>query len=372
MGSMKHWIFASALAAAASAHAAVDFNQVAITQPLTLADVQSAAGQTSTSAIDGVALGPGQNIFLVHVNSDAHETLVGINPFTQNVFFTKTHTAIKSDLGTTWSAGANFPILVGEFVWAPTLGPGGSLILADNSEANPDGDYSLFRVNVGTGTASPLLFGTEIAGWNSHGVLPTGQIVGTLGEDYNTFTGGEPKFGLVDPNAPAFDTLFDEDDLKNAVIPPLNPSDEVPPETIGVHPVTGQIFVFGHDTLHLFRVDNATTVPTLTWLNIPGWTGVVDLHGLAVDEDGNLYGFDEANEAIVIYNGTSSFSVSIAAIGTAIGSDFEPALWRGLKARKISSTQSEVWLSDGSGNSGVVRIVFGSPAAGVNDWALYD
>jgi hypothetical protein len=130
--------------------------------------------------------------------------------------------------------------------------------------------------------------------------------------------------------------------------------------------------VFGHDTYHLFRVDNPETTPTLTWINIPGWTGVVDLHNLAVDADGNLYGFDEANEAIVVYNGTNTFSVTLTSISAAIGKVVEPTLWRGLKARKISATQSEVWLTDGSGNAGVVRLLFGNAAAGVGDWAIYE
>jgi hypothetical protein len=362
-----------AMAASQSASAAIDFSVKSITEPLTLAQIQTAAGQTSTTAIDGVALGPGQDIFVMHRNAAADETFVRINPFTAAASFTKTHTSIATDLGTTWSALPNFPIPVGEFVWDPNAGIQGTLYFADSTAASPDGEYGLIKINVATGTASTVLFGDEIAGWNSHGVLPSGKIVGTLGEDFELFTGNEPQFGLVNPAAPSFDPLFEVDDLKAAVVPPLAPLDECPPETIGVHPTTGQIYVFGHDTLHLFRVDTPETSPTLNWLNIPGWTGVVDLHNLAVDADGNLYGFDEANAEIVVFNGTNTFAVTIADIEAAIGKTFSPALWRGLKVRKVASNQSEVWISDASGNAGVVRILFGNANASVGaDWAIYE
>jgi hypothetical protein len=370
---MRNFFLAAAIVVPAfAAPGQVNFNQVAISNPLTIADIQAAAGQGTTSQIDGVALGPGQNVFLIHTNNAAQETIVGINPFTKQVSFTKTHSSIASDLNTTWSALANFPILTGEFVYDPNTGPQGTLYLADKTAANPDGETALFRINVATGLASTVLFGTQIAGWNSHGVLPSGKIVGTLGEDYKDFTGDEPKVGIVDPANPSFVELFDEDEFKDAVVPPLAVTEECPPETIGVHPVTGQVYVFGHDTLHLFRIDNPEGTPALNWLNIAGWTGVVDLHGLAVDEDGNVYGFDEAAESIVVWNGTNTFSVDVDDIAAAVPGTFEPALWRGMKARKISATQSEVWLSDKTGGSGLVRLVFGNPAASVQDWALFE
>jgi hypothetical protein len=169
--------------------------------------------------------------------------------------------------------------------------------------------------------------------------------------------------------------VYDEDDFKAAVVPPLGPLEECPPEAVGINPANGDTYVFGHDTLHLFRVENIDgPTPTLTWLDIPGWTGVVDLHALDVDSQGNLYGFDEGGEAITVWDGSAVNTITLDDIATDLRGPsppvFGPTLWRGMKARDTSPTTAEVFLSSATGDYGVVRISFGGASA-VSNWQQY-
>lgn len=361
-------VLAASLAVPAAAQ--VNFSQVSITQPLTVAEIQTALSVSNTFTIDGVALGPGDDIFIVHRDTSALETIAQIDPFTKAVAFTKSVAQLKSDLGGVYNSTATFPILVGEFVYDPTAN---ALFIADQSTGLED--YAVIRVPVGASPATAVIRNnTTVAGWNSHGVLSTGTLVAALGEDHELITGGEPAVGIIDPDAgtPAFTEIFDMDDFLAAA----SLTGELPPEAVAVNPTNDDVIVFAHDQNRIFRIQNIEGgSPTLTALNIPGWNGVVDLHGLAVDEDGNIYGFDEAAESIVIYNGTSTFEVTFDDIATALGQNpattpFEATLWRGIKARKISANQSELYIASNNADYGVVRVVFGG--ASVNDWQLMD
>ncbi len=364
------FFMASILAVGGVAGAQVDFSVTSISEPLSASDVQTAAGAASTLNVDGIALGSGDSLFLAHRDGSAAITILEIDAVTKAVTGTpKTAASIATDLGGSYTSSLT---LVGEFVLDAYAGTSGVIYFADNSTTVTD-EYSVLSYDVATGTAAEVIRSGDISGWNSHGILSSGNLVGTLGEEHEVLSGMEPETGVLAVSSPAFTGVYDVDDYKAAVVPALGPSDEAPPETIGVNPVNDDVYVFCHDTFHIFRISDIESAPSLTWLDIPGWTGVVDLHGLAVDEDGNLYGFDEAAEAIVVYNGTTNYSVSMSDIETALGGvqPFGVSLWRGLKVRKINATQSEAWLASGTSDYGVVRIVFGDAPTAVQDWSVY-
>lgn len=344
--------------------AQVNFNVVAIDQPLTISELQAAAQATTTAFVGGVEVGPGNDLFVIHNDGFGEETFLQIDPSSNVVSLRRTATQVAADLSAPYTS-AFTP--VGEFTWDRNRGAQGTLYFADNSVAGPPNfdEFALIAIDVATGTASEVLRSNTIAAWNSHGVLSDGQIVGTLGEDIEILVPGEePQTGLVNPLAvtPSWELKFEEDDYKALIVPPLPLGAHLPPETIGVDPRNDDVYVFCHDELEIFRIDDITSVtPALSRIDIPGWTGVVDLHGLSVDEDGNVYGFDEAAEAIVVWNGAATFSVPFTDVETALGSaaPFGVTTWRGMKARKISPTQSEVVMASNSADYGVVRIVFG-------------
>lgn len=351
---------------ATAATAAVDFTQLEISEPLTPAEIETALGVTGTFRVDGVALGPGDDLFIAHRNGVSALTIARIDPITNAVPLQRSAAQIATDLGAPFSSAF---ILEAEFTWDPNADV---LYFVDNSTtAVPPFEYALIAMNGTTGAATTVLRSATIEGWNSHGVLSNGWLIGTLGED---FTGGEPVTGLLDPAAPSFLPLFDEDAYKAAA--GLGPTDEAPPESIAVHPTNDDTYVFCHDSLELFLIQNPATSESLTHLIIPGWNGVVDFHGLAVDEDGNLYGFDEAAESIRIWNGTTTFEVPLDDIATALAKPGTPpfavTLWRGMKARKIGTNQSEVWLASNSPDYGVVRLLFGNGAASAGNWSMYE
>lgn len=374
---------ASALLLPGGAAAQVDFSAVSISEVLTLAEIQAAVGASSTDSLDGVSLGPAGQIGVIHLDDLAQPTLALIDPATKAATFSTGPAAIAADLGAPYTA--NFT-LVGEFVFAPMAGASGVLYWADNSTATfPGFAYSLLATDIATGTTTEVLRSTEIAGWNSHGVLPSGVIVGALGEDREDLVDEEPAIGLVDPNAatPDFIEVYDEDDFLDAW-PDADPGDELPPETIAVDPNTGAVYVFCHDDLQIFRIVDieadaalpSSERPGPEWLDIPGWSGIVDFHAMSVDGLGNVWGFDEEAETITVWSPTTGnveATIGIDDISAALGGGpMFPVLWRGMKARSLSATEVEVLLADSTGTYGVVRLVFGTPAASVVDWAVID
>lgn len=375
---------ASALLLPAGAAAQVDFSAVSISEVLTLAEIQAAVGASSTDSLDGVSLGPAGQIGVIHLDDLAQPTLALIDPATKAATFSTGPAAIAADLGAPYTA--NFT-LVGEFVFAPMAGASGVLYWADNSTATfPGFAYSLLATDIATGTTTEVLRSTEIAGWNSHGVLPSGVIVGALGEDREDLVGEEPAVGLVDPSdaTPGFALVYDMDEFIDAFPGALPPGAELPPETVAVDPNTGVAYFFCHDEFELFRVVDIEADAALApasrpgpeWLDIPGWSGIVDFHAMSVDGLGNLWGFDEAAETITVWSPTTGnveATIGIDDISAALGGGpMLPVLWRGMKARSLSATEVEVLLADSTGAYGVVRLVFGTPAASVADWAVID
>lgn len=260
--------------------AQINFNTVAIDQPLTVSEIQTAAQATSTASIDGVALGPGNDLFVIHTDAASDETFLQIDPASNVVGLRRTAAEIATDLGAPYTSAFT---LVGEFVWDRNRSAEGTLYFADNAVAGPPNfdEFALLALDVATGTASEVLRDNSIAAWNSHGVLSDGQIVGTLGEDIEILVPGEePQTGLVNPAdvTPSWELKFEEDNYKDLIVPP--PAGHLPPETIGVDPRSDVVYVFCHDELEIFRIDAINTAtPTLSRIEIPGWTGVVDLHG---------------------------------------------------------------------------------------------
>jgi hypothetical protein len=337
--------------------AQIDFTAVAISEPLTPADLQTALGAPSTLVVDGVATTWGDEIFVVHVDGVGVRRFARINPETKVVSFVMSSAELAVDLGPPYTPAFT---QIGEFVYDPQRD---RLLFADNSQALPPNfDYSLLAIDVASEEAFEILRSGDIAGWNSHGVLSSGVVVGTLGEERaDFFPGEEPVVGLVDPTNPVFVPVADEDEFK-AAIPGLDPLAELPPETIAVDPRNDAVYVFCHDELELFRITGIEGAePQLEWLDISGWSGVVDFHAMDVDEAGNLYGYDEANPGIEIWDGENTFRLSLSEIQTALGKEqpFVPTNWRGMKARQFSATQTEVLLASASSAYGVVRVVFG-------------
>lgn len=354
---------AGALCVAFTAHAAVDFNTKTITHAMTTAEIQTALGVGTTFSIDGVAVAPDGDVYIMHRDASANETFARLNLATKTATWQKSIASVASDLGAPYTSNIT---PVGEFVFDPNAGASGSLYFADNSTANPD-QYSVIRIDIATSVASEVIRSGDIEGWNSHGFTPTGKIVGVLGEDHLA----GPRIGVVDPAtaAPrAFTTLYTEDDFKDV----LPEAQALPVEAIGIHPVSGDAYIFAHDELELFKISNIDNPTTITHLEVSGWNGVVDLHGLTVDAGDNLFGFDEFAESIRIFDGTTPYELLLDDVKTALGGtgEFAPSFWRGIKARQISSTQSELYMASQTNEYGLIRVVFGANA-GVNDWALY-
>ena len=379
-------IAALALAAglAAPAAAQVNFNSFEISEPLTVSQIETLLGVANTQAIEGVALGPGSTIFIVHLDNNSNQTIAHIdlsdldNPAAA---FTKSAADIAADLGAPYDGTANFPILVSEFVWDPTANV---IYFADSSVAGVDLEYALLALDVGSATqeVSEVLRSEDIFGLHSHGTLADGTIVANLGEEREDFfPGEEASVGLIDPSAPSYELIYDEDDFLAAG--PAG-ADELPPESIAVDPTNDDVYVFCHDDKELFVIRDIQDAAEreLVWLDIEGWGGIVDIHGLSVDSDSNLYGFDEESEALVIWTGAetndlsaaSTFSLSFDDIAEELrgtgAPEFEPEEWRGIKARKINDTQAEVWLSSKDSSYGVVRVLFGDEPTSVHNWMI--
>lgn len=371
---------AAALLAGAGAHAAPDLSfRMPAHQLLTVAEIETALGVASTFRIDGIAVGPEisghPTIFLVHQDTLALETFAQIDLTTKSAVWTKTVAALKTDLGGDYASEPTFPILVGELAFDAGTGASGTLYFADNSVGD---EFAVIAVDIATGTASEVLAGEDVEGWNSHGVLSDGIVVGALaGHEHKQVHSEEPRVGYLDPAdvAPAFAEVFDMDDFIAAslIVPP--PA-ELPPEAIAVNPANDDVYVFCHDGLEIFRIEDiAGASPTLTPLDIAGWTGIVDLHGIASDADGNLFGFDEGTPDIEIYDATEDEAlppIALSTIASEIGIPaFEVTLWRGIKAQTTGASTMRLLLASADDAAGVVAIDFGTAPSSVVDWSAY-
>jgi len=219
-------------------------------------------------------------------------------------------------------------------------------------------------------------------------VTSAGIIVGALGEEFEVLTGGEPKVGYIDEasSVTAFVDLFDVDDFKAATASGSGDeiTGELPPETVGIDPNSGEVYIFGHDNFELLSFAGIAAVnpsdpEILGWddaATLPG--NRVDLHGLEVDGNGTVYGFDEAGEALVIWDGNDvandvTAAFTFASLKSTLGGtgDLEPTLWRGIKARATSATESEVFISPNTADQGLVRVEIVAGASNVSEWMSF-
>lgn len=377
----------AAAAVLASANFAAAQVLVSQSELLTLSQIEAGVGAANTDSIEGVALGAGSTIYLVH-NDAGTLTVAAFDSSTGNVIWTVSEADIATEIG---FPGQNLT-LVGEMVYDPT---NDRLVMATDIGVTAAGDpWTVFEIDTVTAgnPASAILSSADIQGWNSHDILSDGSIVGVLGEEYEVLTGNEPKSGYIDESgAPVFVDLFDVDDFKAATA--AGPGDEItgelPPETVGVDLADDTIYVFGHDNFELlsitgFTISNPSAASIIddeinNWddAGTPG-SSRIDLHGIDVDGNGNVFGFDEAVEQIVIWDGNDiaddqTGAVTFDELATALGGGaLEVTVWRGMKARDINSTTSEVLLAASNGNYGIVRVVVNTGnLTNVDEWMMY-
>jgi len=379
-----------ALCLAAPVAVSAQYTVSSVEEALTVSELETAltnagVATASTSAIDGVALGPGNTVFVIHDNAGVL-TLAHVNLDTDTVVWAKTEADIVSDLGLSGNLQ-----LVGEFVYDPT---NSRLVLASNIGAVSVGDpWTVFEVDTSGApyTASVLLSDAGIQGWNSHDVTSTGVIVGALGEEFEVLTGGEPLVGIIDetttPGTPTFVELFDVDEFKANLDSgdTLGPTEELPPETVGIDLSDDTIYIFGHDNFELVSIEglgaSSPSDPEVDgWDDAATTSGRVDLHGIDVDGNGNVFGFDEAAEAIVVWDGvdvasdiTGEFLFSSLKSTLGGAGVLEVTVWRGMKTRALSATETEVFLAPSNADQGLVRVVIdASGPASVSDWNTFE
>ncbi|MDX1973116.1 MAG: hypothetical protein SFY68_11355, partial [Candidatus Sumerlaeia bacterium] len=303
MQSLKRFALAGALAALLTAPlAAQSYTVSGVTQALTVPEIQTAltnAGvpTANTDSLDGVELGAGNTVYIIHNNAGAL-TLAAIDLVSKTALWTKSEAQILTDLGLSGNL-----TLVGEVILDTT---NNRLVLASDINAgtvNPATDpWTLFQVSlVGPSyTASTIVSSASIIGWNSHGVLNNGTIVGALGEEHEVLTGNEPRVGYINETTDTFITLFDKDDFIASTT--IGGGDvitgELPPETIGIDSADNTIYVFGHDNFELFSIAGLSALDP-TDIEITGWDDAatpalnrVDFHALDVDANGTVFGFD--------------------------------------------------------------------------------
>lgn len=345
--------FAAALVAAlapAAAMAAIDFNTPAISQPVTVGAIETIVSKSAnTSAIGAVTQAPSGDLYAVHVDSTNNETIFRVNPATATGTAIATDSAIGTALGAPYSTTLIFE---GGFETSPGFG---AIYFGESFS----GEYALISVNPGTGAPTQVLRSADLADSSDFAVLPTGEIVVVRGGAGVGIVSG----GTYTPKITEAQLIA----LLPATVPAL------PPESLAVNPTNGDVWLFCHDELEIFRVQNITSpTPIITRVVIPGWTGVVDLHDMGFDSDGNLYGFDEAAGAIVIWDGTSTYDVPFTEIATALGGGlFEASLWRGITVRTSGTDQADVFLASANSNYGIVRLRF-TAGSSVSDWNLYN
>lgn len=285
---------------AAAASAQVNFNIRSVSEPITAEQIRTGAAAGSTFVHDGIALAGPDQVFVIHRSASA-ATILRMSLSTGLATASKTFASVASDLGGDYLSAPGFPILQGELVFNPAAGTSGHLYFVD-SAVSTTGDYALIELDVAANAAGEVFRGEAIGGWSSHDFLSDGTIVGALGEEREAGLGlGEPELGIIDPASmtPAWETKAEMDDFITAA--GLDDGEELPPETVAANRADNTVYVFGHDNYRVFRVSNILSggfdpETDIEELDIPEWNRAdetdedfVDLHGMAVDEDGNLY-----------------------------------------------------------------------------------
>jgi hypothetical protein len=340
---------------------------------LEASEIQTLASAPTTSALDGIALGPANTLILVHLDANGDETIVKAAKDGSSSTVLRNHAQLKTDLGVTGSI-----ILEAGFDTSPTRD---TVYFAYSDSADVNGIISIARLSTLTpGAAVDIISGSDLDDLSDFAVLPNGWIAGVRGSD---------GIGVIDPTAstPTWVTKVTEATLQGL----LSTSSIVPVEAIGIRASDGRAYVFAHEVDELFQVDDLDTTATAARLAIPEWTNIVDLHDIVVDGNGIVYGFDEAGEAIVAWNGTASYSVTLEELAEAVeelegakdgsGEGLAPVLWRGFAASAGSQTKgvpmnSPLHIAIADDDHGVITINFGQAPAGPlstsNQWMSYE
>lgn len=384
-------LFAATLLAAApvAAYAHGDFDFDHFHADNVAADViEAAIGATSTAGLDGIALAPGNSLYVLHADEDENKTIFLLDPPTDsspaNITVLATDAELKADLGITGTI-----IIEGGFTSSPdreTL----YFFYSDSEDLN----FEIHLVAFDQNAVSPdpkavsIFSGEEIEEVKDADVLANGNIVLALDDD---------GVGILDMSTtpPTFTTAVTDADFVNDLInnhgfPPS--TDEGEAESIAVHPITGDVYVFLHEVEELYRISDIETAPTLTRVVVPEWvpgdpaslvTNAVDMHGMVFDSEGNLYGFDEGNEAIVIWDGDHGFVILLDDIDDELHhhhkhgghghGDFEPAEYRGLAVRINSEGHPVLYMAMNNDDDGVVIVEFDDEHehTSVNDWNMF-
>lgn len=367
-----------ALAITAAQAQRINFNHLHVSAA-EIPDIETALGITGdTEAIDGVALAPSGDIYIIHRNDSLKaETFLRMEPgHPDEASVLKTDAQIATDLGAPFSATM---ILEGGFATDPTRQV---LYFAESF----NGEKALLAIDLtqpGNPARVVLRSNAQLGGMEDFAVLPNGNIVIVRGE--------EAGVGVLNPNAA---TATYQEKLSRAEIATLT-GGAGDPESVTVHPLTGDVYVFCHvvDELLLIR-DIESASPQTTVVTPAAW-GTVDLHDMAMDEDGTLYGFDEAGERIVILTAEGmAYSHTVAEIleaaeeghghthsGTSASEGFAPlhgegggiTLWRGMAATKIDNQTAVLYLAlSKSPEFGVLQVMFEPNNASVGGWIAYE
>lgn len=368
-----------------TATAEVDFDHFH-SEEITVETLEAMLGVTSnTQNIDGLALGTMPGLYAIHRNLTADETLLALGSTDHDTTGTvlKTVAEIVADLG------SPFTNLILEAGFAVDTTRQRAYI-ADSFS----GEIALIAIDLAAPpyTASLVLRDAQMAGLSDFALLPDGRLLLVLGEN---------GVGLLDPNAtlPAYQPILAMSDFTAL----LGDVAEAPPESVAVNPTNGEAYIFAHDELEIFQLTGLGTTETLqlTRVEIPGWTGMVDLHDLAVDEAGVIYGWDEGASRVVVWDGTEAHAYTLDALFHGEGHDHEDedegdhdhdedhdhdhdhdhehggegiTNWRGIAARVLDEHSAELLIASGSNAHGIVRVVFGEDehVTSAQNWMHYE
>jgi len=369
------------LLAPLAATAQVNFSSRSITQVRTAAQLASAAAAPSTSAIDGVAVGQGSLVYVIHRDNTASldETFVVLDA----AGATTTGIISASQIRTQTGASGNF-ILEGGFDVSSVLNVNviGDLYFIESLTGT---DSRLFRVAFQHSAvgSTPITANTSI-------ILESPLVTEIL--DFKVINSS--NLAVVAGEEGAGTIFFDTVNLTTTWQPKISQAQlltangsgiEAPAESVAVvkgsGPEAGNVWFYTHD---IFEVWNSPTLtvatPTFTKETITGWTSDpvlanrVDLHAFAADEAGNIFGFDEPTNTIRIFDGTAVHTLDLGDVTAAVGVGPTPPAFtvsypRGISAKQVSATQTDVYLASGDGNYGLVRVRFGSSS--VSEWMAY-
>lgn len=376
-------VLAIALLTAASSLAvadeAIDFGHYHV-ENIPAGVIEAAISATGTVGLNGIALGPGETLYVLHADESEAKTLFQLDPTADPATITvlATDSELKTDLGFSGTI-----IVEGGF----TSSPDGEILyffVSDSDDLEAELHLVAFDSDAIGAKATIIASGEDVEGVEDVAVLPNGKLVLARGHD---------GVGIIDPadTTPSFelkvsDQDFVDDLVNNHGFP--GSTDEAEAESIAVDPVTGQVLVFLHEVTELYEIiDIDMATPSLQRIVVSEWQGLgapVDMHGMVMDGEGVLYGFDEGNEAIVVWDGSVGHVVALDDIHDELAhghdkvlhgdhGDFGPTEYRGLAVRRDGEGDPVLFMAMNNDEDGVVMVEFGDDHGhtSVGDWMHY-